>query len=84
MNPIPSSEETPPKTICAPCMVNNMQRNIDQIAANVALGYPPIVFCFTETAIETIHCINPKNCIGGRESDQVKGKEESAIRGGDI
>ena len=40
---------------CAPCMVKRMHRNMDQIAANVAEGYPPITFCFAATAIDTIH-----------------------------
>ena len=38
INPTPSSDETPPKTICAPWIVNNIHKNMDQIAANVALG----------------------------------------------
>ena len=51
--------------------MNRIQRNIDQIAANVALGYPPILFCFTATIIDTIHCIRPKNCEEIEMYDEV-------------
>ena len=43
-------------------MVKRMHKNIDQMAANVALGYPPIEFCLAATTIETMHCMRPKNC----------------------
>lgn len=61
MNPTPSSDDTLPNTICAPCIIKRIQRNIDQIAANVALGYPPTPFCFAATIIDTMHWMRPKN-----------------------
>ncbi len=55
MNPTNSSDDFPPNTIWPPMVVNPITRNIDQIAANEALLYPPLTFeLVAATAMETM------------------------------